>query len=215
MKHSLQKLSENIQNEEEDDGNASSTCKICIEPISTHNKFHNSNHCAHAFCVDCIAKYIELRVEDHEAMIGCPELNCKQVLDPLWCRTIISESVFAKWCDVLCDNYVLGFERSYCPNRNCRELVVNECGGEVKKSKCPNCKELFCFGCKLRWHAGYGCEQSRNLRDPNDSLFGQLVERNAWVVCPACGYCLERANGCNVVKCSYCNTLVQKNSGYE
>ncbi|KAJ0093749.1 hypothetical protein Patl1_26632 [Pistacia atlantica] len=173
--------------------------------MSTNKKFKNKNLCGHPFCLDCIAKYIEFKIEDHTANIQCPGLNCQQVLDPLSCRAIISQSVFSKWCDLLCDNYVLGFERSYCPGTNCMEVVVNECGGTVKKSKCPNCKRLFCFQCKLAWHAGYGCAESRNMRDRNDILFGQLVERNTWTRCPGCGHCIELREGCKSVKCR-CNT---------
>ncbi|KAJ0035801.1 hypothetical protein Pint_26001 [Pistacia integerrima] len=207
MGNSLQKQSENRENlqqeTQEEDPNGSFTCEICIEPMSTNKKFKNKNLCGHPFCLDCIAKYIEFKIEDHTANIQCPGLNCQQVLDPLSCRAIISQSVFSKWCDLLCDNYVLGFERSYCPGTNCMEVVVNECGGTVKKSKCPNCKRLFCFQCKLAWHTGYGCAESRNMRDRNDILFGQLVERNTWTRCPGCGHCIELREGCKSVKCSY------------
>ncbi|KAJ0092062.1 hypothetical protein Patl1_26619 [Pistacia atlantica] len=174
MGNSLQKPSENRENlqqeTQEEDANGSFTCEICIEPMSTNKKFKNKNLCGHPFCLDCIAKYIEFKIEDHTANIQCPGLNCQQVLDPLSCRAIISQSVFSKWCDLLCDNYVLGFERSYCPGTNCMEVVVNECGGTVKKN-------------------------SRNMRDRNDILFGQLVERNTWTRCPGCGHCIELREG--------------------
>ncbi|XP_031266504.1 E3 ubiquitin-protein ligase RNF144B-like [Pistacia vera] len=208
MGNSLQKPTQNGENpqqetQEEDDVDSSFTCEICIEPLSANKKFKNKNRCVHPFCLDCIAKYIEVKIEDHTANIQCPGLNCEQVLDPLSCRAIISPSVFSKWCDLLCDNYVLGFERSYCPGTNCMEVVVNECGGNVKKSKCPNCRRFFCFQCKLAWHAGYGCAESRNMRDRNDILFGQLVERNTWTRCPDCGHCIELREGCKSVKCRF------------
>lgn len=207
MGNSLQKHRDNLQQEEDaDHGNF--TCEICFEPMSATKKFKKSNHCAHPFCQDCIAKYIQVKLEDFTATIQCPGLNCQQALDPLSCTAIISQSVFAKWCDVLCDNYFLGFERSFCPNRNCRELVVNECGGTVKKCKCPHCKRLFCFQCKVAWHAGYGCEESRNMRDHNDILFGQLAERRAWIKCPGCGYFIERMHGCNSILCRFSLHLI-------
>ncbi|KAJ0035809.1 hypothetical protein Pint_26009 [Pistacia integerrima] len=168
MGNSLQKPSENRENlqqeTQEEDANGSFTCEICIESMSTNKKFKNKNLCGHTFCLDCIAKYIEFKIEDHTANIQCPGSNCQQVLDRLSCRAIISQSVFSKWCDLLCDNYVLGFERSYCP--------------------------------------GYGCAEIRNMRDRNDILFGQLVERNTWTRCPDCGHCIELREGCKSVKCS-------------
>ncbi|KAJ0092917.1 hypothetical protein Patl1_26623 [Pistacia atlantica] len=175
MGNSLQKPTQNGENpqqetQEEDDVDSSFTCEICIEPLPANEKFKNKNRCVHPFCLDCIAKYIEVKIEDHTASIQCPGLNCERVLDPLSCRAIISPSVFSKWCDLLCDNYVLGFERSYCTGTNCMEVVVNECGGNVKK-------------------------KSRNMRDRNDILFGQLVERNTWARCPGCGHCIELREG--------------------
>ncbi|XVF29495.1 hypothetical protein REPUB_Repub15cG0125800 [Reevesia pubescens] len=66
------------------------------------------------------------------------------------------------------------------------------CRGNVKKSMCPNCKQLFCFQCQTVWHAGYQCEESEQMRDINEVLFGQLVKRKKWTRCPDCGQCVER-----------------------
>ncbi|XP_021291308.1 probable E3 ubiquitin-protein ligase RNF217 isoform X2 [Herrania umbratica] len=199
MGNSTGKALENPQGEEDDE--SSFTCKICIEPTSPSKKFKNANICRHAFCQDCIAKYIEVKVQDSTAKIDCPEPNCQFHLDPLICRPMISPDLFSSWSDLLCESSLLGSERSYCPNRNCMALVLNECRGNVKKSKCPNCKQLFCFQCQTVWHAGYQCEESEQMRDRNDVLFGQLVERKKWTRCPACGHCIERLLGCSLVKC--------------
>ncbi|KAH9783265.1 RING-type domain-containing protein [Citrus sinensis] len=172
--------------------------------MAASKKFKNKSRCTHPFCQECIAKYIQVKVQDdNTAKIECTGLECKHDLDPFSCKPIIPSSVFSKWCDVLCEDYVLGFERSYCPNTNCMALVVNECerNGTLKKAQCPSCKQWFCFQCKLKWHAGYRCEESGNLRDPNDIMFGQLVETMNWTRCPGCGHCVERKNGCSVVMC--------------
>lgn len=82
----------------------------------------------------------QVKVEhDQIAEIKCPGLNCDQLLNPHTCRTLIPSKLLEKWCDVMCEQAVSGFERCYCPNRICLEVVVNECGGNVKKSNCPNC----------------------------------------------------------------------------
>ncbi|KAF1890177.1 hypothetical protein Lal_00025510 [Lupinus albus] len=180
------------------------TCEICIEPLPLDKVFNNNNQCLHPFCLDCIAKYIEAKVEDNTANISCPALNCKQLLDPLFCRSIISNQLFDKWCETLCTSTVLNLEnRSYCPNQHCSSLVINECKDEAKKVKCPNCNKFFCFKCQIPWHAGYRCEESGqvNLRDGNDVLFGELVEIKKWCRCYKCGHCLERSGGCRLVQC--------------
>ncbi|KAH9727382.1 RING-type domain-containing protein [Citrus sinensis] len=183
MGNTLQKPNERLEKkegeEEEEEGNGSSfTCEIFIEP--------NKNLCTHPFCQECIAKYIQVKVQDdNTAKIERPGLYCKHNLDTFSCKPIIPASLFSKWCVVLCEDHVLGVERCYCPNSNCKALVVNECetNGTLTKAQCPSCKQWFCFQCKLKWHAGYRCEES-----------SQLMERMNWARCPGCGHCVERVN---------------------
>ncbi|XP_061351907.1 E3 ubiquitin-protein ligase RSL1-like [Gastrolobium bilobum] len=177
------------------------TCMICIEPFSRGKLFKNNERCVHPFCMDCIAKHIEIKVENNTGNIPCPALNCEQLLDPIFCRSIISEQLFVKWCDALCNSAVLEIQdRSYCPYQTCSALVINECKGKsVKKVQCPNCKQYFCFKCKTSWHAGYKCKENGQHRDRNDVLFGELVERNRWRRCHKCGHFIERVGGCRTI----------------
>ncbi|KAL9436884.1 hypothetical protein AB3S75_022850 [Citrus x aurantiifolia] len=205
MGNTLQKKpNENLEKEEGEGNGSSFNCGICVESVAASKKFKNKSLCTHPFCQDCIARYIQVKVQDDNiAKIECPGLDCKHNLDPFACEPVIPASLFSKWCDVLCEDYVLGFERSYCPNKNCMAMVVNECerSGKVKKTQCPNCKQWFCFQCKLKWHAGYRCEESGNLRDRNDIVFGQRAETMNWARCPACGHCVEKVKGCSYVLC--------------
>lgn len=133
------------------------TCKICMEQLSSNMKFKNNikNRCVHSFCTNCIANYIDSKLQI--ANIKCPWPKCDCVLDPITCQSIIPARVFERWCESMCEwqiSHVLGFERCYCPHKDCLALVVNECGGHVEKAKCPNCKKMFCFQCKVPWHEG-------------------------------------------------------------
>ncbi|GAY69272.1 hypothetical protein CUMW_270610 [Citrus unshiu] len=122
MGNTLQTPKENLakeEEEEEESSGSSFTCEICIEPMAASKKFKNKNLCTHPFSQDCIAKYIQVKVQDdNTAKIECPGLECRHDLDPFSCEPIVPASLFSKWCDVLCEDYVLGFERSYCPNTN-------------------------------------------------------------------------------------------------
>uniref|UniRef100_K4CU60 RBR-type E3 ubiquitin transferase n=1 Tax=Solanum lycopersicum TaxID=4081 RepID=K4CU60_SOLLC len=89
-------------------------------------KFKNQNLCVHPFCIDCITTYIFVKLVDNVVEILCPFSNCNQFLDPIGWLT-----------------------RCYCPNLNCSALILDECGGVATGSKCPNCKRLFCFQCKI------------------------------------------------------------------
>ncbi|KAK1423904.1 hypothetical protein QVD17_19214 [Tagetes erecta] len=181
---------------------SSFTCEICIEEVlPPHKKFNNDNKCIHPFCTECMIKYIQVKLEENISDIKCPALTCDHSLDPLSCRPRIGNQVFDKWCDVLCDSTVLGFVRVYCPYLECSSLVINECGGDLRRCVCPNCKKLFCFRCKIPWHAGYRCDERGEIMDQNDVAFGVLLETKQWMRCPVCRQCIERVEGCNRVLC--------------
>ncbi|KAL8540190.1 hypothetical protein ACS0TY_001680 [Phlomoides rotata] len=191
------------QQPQSEDQNPEFTCEICIEPAPTSDrKFRNTNKCSHPFCTDCVLKYIRVQLEDNNVGdIKCPALNCDHTLDPVACAALVGPPLFVRWCDVLCESAILGLDKCYCPYRNCNELIVNECGGTVKKSKCPKCKRLFCFECKRVWHAGFGCEEIGETMDRNDTAFGRLVEQKKWMRCPRCRHFVELVEGCRIVKC--------------
>ncbi|XP_043714436.1 probable E3 ubiquitin-protein ligase RNF217 [Telopea speciosissima] len=182
------------------------TCEICIEPMRKNNKFNNAERCSHPFCLDCIGKYIEAKMEENTADVSCPATNCDKLLDPLSCRSILSAGLFEKWCDVLCEFSVLKLRDqslyTYCPVTECSTLVLNECEADSNtRTECPNCKKLFCFQCKIPWHVGFGCNETEQLRDENDILFGELVERNKWMKCPGCNFRVEKIEGCPNITC--------------
>lgn len=188
---------------EEEDVISNFTCEICVEPAQSLKKFQNNTLCHHPFCLECIAKYIAARLEDGSggAAIKCPALNCNHPLDPLSCQPVLPKDLFIKWCDRLCDSSVSKIDTCYCPHTTCSTLVLNECRDSVKKTNCPNCKNDFCFKCKIPWHAGYWCSETGQLRDNNDILLGKLVEERNWVRCYNCGHAIEKDEGCRQIQC--------------
>ena len=190
--------------------------KMMIQPLPVRyalNPFHQTRSSRttttvltlSAICMDCMASYIQVKVEDQYVPdVACPALDCGHLLNPLHYLPILAAKLFTKWSDLLCEKVVLlGFERCYYPNQTCSVLIVNECGGNVRRSKCPNCKKLFCFQCKSPWHSGYRCDEREEMRDVNDMLFGELVETKKWSRCPSCGHCVELVEGCPNVSCKF------------
>ncbi|XP_047309987.1 E3 ubiquitin-protein ligase RSL1-like [Impatiens glandulifera] len=158
------------------------TCEICVENILfPEQKFKNRDVCSHPFCNDCIINFVKVKIEvDNTEKIKCPGLCCDFNLDILSCHSILPVKLFEKWCDILFEKAILGLDHCYCPNRKCSTLIVNECGGDVKRSVCHNCKQAFCFKCKTSWHAGFDCEETEQIKDSSDIAFGVLVEKNKW-----------------------------------
>ncbi|XP_073274896.1 E3 ubiquitin-protein ligase RSL1-like [Primulina huaijiensis] len=179
------------------------TCEICIEPMLNPNKkFRNSDKCVHPFCTDCVIKYIRVKLEDgNSGRIRCPAPNCDHMLDPLACSQLIGPPLFMRWCDVLCEASVMGWEMCYCPHRDCNVLILNECGGDLRKSRCPKCKRQFCFRCKTVWHPWLRCKERGLFWDGNDVALRRLAALKRWKRCPSHKRFVELAGGCMIVKC--------------
>nr|GEZ53069.1 probable E3 ubiquitin-protein ligase RNF217 [Tanacetum cinerariifolium] len=123
-------------------------------------------------------KYIQAKLDDNVSDIKCPHESRNHSLEPLSCRTKISHKLFNRWCDALCESMVLGFDLVYCPNNECSQLIMNKfIDGDVKRYVCPSCLKPFCYQCKVSWHDGYTCEETR---DGNNVDFDVVCERNGW-----------------------------------
>lgn len=199
------------------------TCEICIEPVPLNQKFKNMEMkgCTHPYCTECVAKYIEAKViQDNASDIKCPNTDCNVMLDALSCHSILPKTVFEKWCHVLCESAVLqesskgGFAegRSYCPFRDCFELVLDECvrntstTTRVTRSECPNCKKLFCFDCRVPWNENHKCiKKGKMISDVNksDVLFLKKVKHNRLTRCPTCNHYVQLRSGCRYIRCRY------------
>lgn len=206
MGNSFEKPKENSEEFEEqhrEEDTSSFTCEICIEPVPFNKRFKMNRSCNHhSYCLGCVAKYIQAKIEEYNVSeIKCPGLECEKLLDPLLCRSILSANLFVRWCDVLCESALSKHQKVYCPFPDCSSLILNECRGKVKKTKCPNCKKWLCFQCQLPWHTGYRCKETGEMRDRNDILLGQLMEDRKWRRCPACNHGVERHSGCPRITC--------------
>ncbi|XP_076947267.1 uncharacterized protein LOC143619149 [Bidens hawaiensis] len=182
------------------------TCEICIEPFTLpNNKFNEyNNKCAHPFCTECMSKYIQMKLDHNQSKIRSPATQCNHYLEISSCRPNITQHLFDKWCDVLCESKVLRVERVYCPNKECSELILNECDDQtLKRCVCPTCKKPFCYMCKVSWHDGFTCEETEKNKDENNVAFDVLYKTNKWRKCPRCGHCVERVYGCRHIQCRY------------
>ncbi|KAK4778194.1 hypothetical protein SAY87_018381 [Trapa incisa] len=179
-------------------------CLLCMEenlPTSllfttTMRGGGGGRRCGHSrsICRRCLASYIKASVEAGNPSIRCPVHNCYGWnLDPITCRGLVSGEVFARWCDLLCESALLGYDRCYCPNKDCQELIVDECGDKrAKKIWCPGCRRSCCFRCAEPWvgRNGHKCERV-------EVVIGTEVLRR----CPGCKYYVEKNGGCSVIHC--------------
>ncbi|KAF7813974.1 E3 ubiquitin-protein ligase RNF144A [Senna tora] len=184
-----------------------SFCEICMDTKPIQEMFRNNNTCAHMFCTECTASHVAAKLQENISMVRCPHPECRGMLDPLLCRSIIPEEVFGRWENALCENVVLGSQKFYCPFKDCSAMMVDEGGdGEVvTSSECPNCNRLFCAQCKVGWHAGVECGEFQRLkkgeREKEDLMLMELAKNKRWRRCPQCRFYVEKNQGCHHISC--------------
>ncbi|XP_058078862.1 E3 ubiquitin-protein ligase RSL1-like [Magnolia sinica] len=181
-----------------------SFCDICAEAKPLHEMFVNKN-CSHVFCNDCISKHIAVKIQENIAMVICPGLECKGVLEPNLCRPIIPAQVFDRWEAALSESMVLGSQKFYCPFKDCSVLLIDDGDDVVTQSECPNCRRLFCAQCKVVWHSGVGCEEYKRLNEDekgrDDLMVMELAKSKEWKRCSRCKFYVEKTDGCMHMTC--------------
>ncbi|KAK4852937.1 hypothetical protein QYF36_001307 [Acer negundo] len=150
-------------------------CEICVEP-KTSNESFKIKGCSHAYCVDCMSKYVASKLQDNIISISCPLSDCRGLLEPEYCRNILPQEVFDRW------------------------------GGEaIRQSECPNCNRLFCAQCEVAWRFGIEYAEFRKLkngeREMEDIMLMNLAQKQNWKRCPNCGFYVEKKDGCMYMKC--------------
>ncbi|XP_077234239.1 E3 ubiquitin-protein ligase RSL1-like [Tasmannia lanceolata] len=178
---------------EESSNSSTSLCEICMEGKSWGEMFKNKT-CSHVFCSDCVRKHVGAKIEEKISMVVCPDVKCKEVLEPEFCQSILPSEVFVRWGDALCESMIVASHRVYCPYEDCSALLVDD-GEKVKReTECPNCHRLFCVGCKVPWHSDMDCEDFQKL-DRDDHLVVEIAKKQKWRRCPSCKFYVERTDG--------------------
>lgn len=186
---------------------STSFCEICMEWKPWAEMFA-SNNCSHVFCTDCIGRHITAKIQDNPTLITCPGLNCRGVLEPHICQSIVPNEVFERWGKLLCESAMIGNGRIiYCPYKDCLTPLMDDDGELVMEAECPCCRRLFCVQCEVPWHSGVGCSVFQSM-DVNESVrvdltLMELSKKMKWTRCPSCKFFVERTEGCPHMTCRF------------
>lgn len=182
-----------------------SYCGICMEAKPVEKMFENPN-CSHSFCVNCVGKFVAVKVQENRSTVNCPYPKCNGIWEPYDCSSFIPKDLLDRWENAVCENTVLSSEKFYCPFKDCSAMLVNdEKEAVVTSSECPHCHRLFCAECMVSWHAGVDCKEFQSLKDGErgreDILAMELAKNKKWKRCPKCSFYVERIVGCTRITC--------------
>ncbi|KAJ1289802.1 hypothetical protein BS78_02G192700 [Paspalum vaginatum] len=184
-------------------------CGICLETLPILDLFHGMQ-CGHRYCVECMATYIEGKINAGEVPIPCPDPTCREeeeeedsnggILHPEQCKKSIDFAAFSNWGYRLTESAIPPNRRAYCPNLRCGVMLEKTGGKTPAMAFCPACGHPMCATCGWYWsrddRGQHDCTE-----EPNAALLKKLAEARLWKQCPRCKMLVEKIRGCDVMRC--------------
>ncbi|KAJ6468213.1 hypothetical protein C8R45DRAFT_1017937 [Mycena sanguinolenta] len=181
-------------------------CGICFEQHAEDFVSHVSQ-CNHRFCLNCMKSYVISKLEDKVYPMFCPtcttdrQATPAEITDALVQMLGLSDNQYRTLTELQMALYSVNVE---CPE--CKESMNIDREDYQAQSTlvCPkrNCNHWWCKRCRqpMSWYAP---EHSCGLSELED-----LGQREGWKRCPGCTTMIEKADGCNHMRCTApaCNT---------
>ena len=185
--------------------------------------------CEHFFHKSCLISYLKSRIEELWMPLVCPDIACKTEIGDLDLKDLLSAVDYTKYSNFALDAVIdVQKDFSWCPTPDCKfafVYVVSENNGREDERKeeghggheldCPVCKKHYCLRCKVPFHDGMTCEEYQVTHDVDklDAAFYEFAQGQKFKQCPHCAYWVERAEGCDHMRCRCGNAFCYKCGG--
>ena len=196
-----------------DEGGALVECVVCMGDASDGAVFEGAPElwCGHTACLQCWKEYLVRQVQAGKSKAECLGM----ATDGTGCNAAVGHSVIEKVMDkdlrerythLLHEAMVMASKSMvWCPTPDCKTAVKAESAVATLGSvECKTCKNQFCFECGVE-HAPAHCAHMRAFEKKCAKEGGNID----WLVkntreCPKCASFIEKAGGCNWIKCGRC-----------
>ncbi|XP_022943236.1 ATP-dependent RNA helicase DEAH12, chloroplastic-like [Cucurbita moschata] len=186
--------------ERPDDADA---CSICLCDIED-DRFE-LEACGHHFCRQCLVEQFESAIKNHGSFpVCCAKQTCQSPILLTDMRYLLSNEKLEELFRASLGAFVAGDSAyRFCPSPDCpsvyRVASPDTCG---EPFMCGACFSETCTRCHLEYHPFLSCEQYRVFKeDPDSSLDEWRKGKENVKNCPACGYTIEKIEGCNHIEC--------------
>ncbi|XP_023932780.1 ranBP-type and C3HC4-type zinc finger-containing protein 1 [Lingula anatina] len=192
------------------------TCPICFDDIAPGDGVVLRD-CLHMFCKSCLQAAVTY---SEEAAVKCPyqddNYTCPSFLQDMEIKALVSNEVFQKYLQLSLSQAESQAANSYhCKTADCRGWCIYE--DEVNFFDCPVCGKKNCLTCKAI-HEGINCKQYQEdlqIRAGNDKaakqtndMLEKLIRDGDAMRCPHCRVIVQKKDGCDWIKCSFCKTEI-------
>jgi hypothetical protein len=173
-------------------------CPICFSEAVDPVAFG----CEHQTCKSCMVRYLTSAHDVRRFPLTCMgnDATCQRQIPLHLLKTLIAEDQLQTLVDVAFRLYIQARPNEYysCPTIDCPQIYRATPG---KVLQCPSCLVEICPSCHEEDHGGVECALSV---DEDERLYREWKEKNNVKSCPKCDSDIEKASGCNHMKCSHC-----------
>lgn len=182
-----------------------SNCEICMVP--SHVSSRTCPNCLTQACRVCFAHWIETKISNGNVnRLTCT--SCTQSVTPEEVSKYCGEKVYLKFLYLQSKwEHQNNPYAVWCPNNDCRRLLLDQRLTEQQKQEgsvdCPDCDTAVCSDCLNEIHPGESCSMpsSTICIRVRDHLWRALHTKK----CPVCSVSIERAGGCDQMRCTNCD----------
>ena len=180
-------------------------CDICCDEFDENDPYNYELECGCIIHYECLDEHIKTSVESNNIPILCPycqiEIHPNMIYDSL--NTNKHFDLIQKYEKFSMNNLLMNNKDSYscCPTPGCEYMFFFEEG--ENRFLCPLCNKEYCLFCKNVWHKGMTCKEFQESKDEKklDEKFLNFVKGANYKICPICKFWVEKAYGCESMKC--------------
>lgn len=161
--------------------------------------------CGHEYCGQCLDHLLQ---SVSSFPLTCMGDQCQVPLSLGFMKTRLGSSAMDQLLDHAAETYIKQHPEDYrfCPTTDCAHIY--QPGPEGSVLQCKGCLMHICPACAVEAHPGFTCAERRAESDPNERAYRKWKEQNDIRPCPRCGVDIQKANGCNHMKCVACWTHI-------
>uniref|UniRef100_A0A8K9WZE3 RBR-type E3 ubiquitin transferase n=1 Tax=Oncorhynchus mykiss TaxID=8022 RepID=A0A8K9WZE3_ONCMY len=180
-------------------------CGVCLQLVRRDALL--ALPCQHSFCKTCWEQHCTVLVKDGMGVgISCMAQDCSlQMPEDFVLPLLPGEELKDKYRRYLFRDYVEShFQLQLCPGADC-PIVIQVQEPRARRVQCIRCNEVFCFKCRIMYHAPTDCPTIRRwlTKCADDSETANYISAHT-KDCPKCNICIEKNGGCNHMQCSKC-----------
>jgi hypothetical protein len=178
-----------------------SECPVCFNEATSPITLE----CGHTWCKACLVAYIVAAVDNKVFPLTClgAEADCYVLIPISIARQILPNSDFHAVSHTSFFAHVHARPKAFfnCPTPDCRQVYRTAPEGTILQ--CPECLIRICPHCHVESHDGIDCEKPLGS---TERQFQEWTRTHDVKRCPGCKVPIERAEGCNHMTCTRCQT---------